>query len=78
MADERSLQTILDEQGRRDMWVERKVMAGHYAHWFKQFGGLADALQAANVPQASQTLMRALFEPIAQRLQQLHGQVFTP
>ena len=73
---ERGLQTILDEQGRRDMWVEREVMEGHYEHWFKQFGGLADALQAANVPQASQTIMKALFEPIAQRIQQLHSQVF--
>jgi hypothetical protein len=33
---EREFQTILDEQGRRDMWVEIEVIEGE--HWAARFG----------------------------------------
>ena len=73
---ERGLQTILDEQGQRDMWLEIEVMEGHYEHWVAQFAGLINELRAANVPEESRTMMKQIFEPMAQRINHLHGQVF--
>ena len=73
---ERGLQTILDEQGQRDMWLEIEVMEGHYEHWVAQFAGLTNELRAANVPEESRTMMKQIFEPMAQRINHLHGQVF--
>jgi len=73
---ERRLQTILDEQGQRDMWLEIEVMEGHYEHWVAQFAGLTNELRAANVPEESRTMMKQIFEPMAQCINHLHGQVF--
>ena len=73
---ERGLQTILDEQGQRDMWLEIEVMEGHYEHWVAQFAGLTNELRAAKVPEESRTMMKQIFEPMAQRINHLHGQVF--
>ena len=73
---ERGLQTILDERGQRDMWVEIEVMAGYYEDWMAQLAGLTDILRAAHVPKESHAMMMQVFEPMAQRIIYLHRQVF--
>ena len=73
---ERGLQTILDERGRRDLWVEIEVMAGYYEHWMAQAAGLTDACRVARVPRESHAMMMRIFEPMAQRINHLHSQVF--
>ena len=73
---ERGLQTILDGRGRRDPWVEIEVMAGYYEHWMAQVAGLTDACRVARVPWESHAMMMRIFEPMAQRINHLHGQVF--
>ena len=72
---EREFQTILDEQGRRDMWVEIEVMAGCHEHWVSRFVGLAEELRGSNVPKESIEMMKLIFEPMAQRINQLHSRV---
>ena len=73
---ERRLQTILDERGQRDLWVEIEVMAGYCEHWMDQVAGLADACRVARVHRESHAMMMRIFEPMAQRINHLHGQVF--
>ena len=73
---ERGLQAILDERGRRDLWVEIEVMAGYYEHWMDQVAGLTDACRVARVHRESHAMMMRIFEPMAQRINHLHGQVF--
>jgi uncharacterized protein (DUF111 family) len=58
------------------MWLEIVVMEGHHEHWVAQFAGLANELRAANVPEESRAMMKKIFEPMAQRINHLHGQVF--
>ncbi len=72
---EREFQTILDEQGRRDMWVAIEVMAGCHEHWVSRFVGLAEELRGSNVPKESIEMMKLIFEPMAQRINQLHSRV---
>jgi hypothetical protein len=69
---------ILDEQGQRDMWLEIEIMEGHHEHWVAQYVGLglANELRVANVAEESRTMMKQIFEPMAQRINHLHGQVF--
>ncbi len=73
---ERRLQTILDGQEQRDMWLETEIMEEHHEHWVAQFAGLANLLQAAHIPRESQVMMMRIFEPMAQRINYLHAQVF--
>ena len=69
---------ILDKQGQRDMWLEIEIMEGHHEHWVAQYAGLglANELRVANVAEESRTMMKQIFEPMAQRINRLHGQVF--
>jgi hypothetical protein len=73
---ERELQTILDGQGQRDMWLEIEIVDCHHEHWVAQFAGLTNLLLTANVPRESQVMMMRIFEPMAQRINYLHAQVF--
>lgn len=73
---ERGLQTIIDRQEQRDMWLEIEIMDSHHEHWVTQFAGLADLLRTANVPRETQVMMMRIFEPMAQRINYLHAQVF--
>ena len=73
---ERGLQTILDERGRCDQWVEIEVMAGYYEHWMAQAAGLTDACRVARVHRESHAMMMRIFEPMAERINHLHDQVF--
>jgi uncharacterized protein (DUF111 family) len=58
------------------MCLEIEVMEGHHEHWVAQFAGLADVLRVAHVPKESHAMMMHIFEPMAQRINHLHGQVF--
>jgi hypothetical protein len=68
----------LDEQGHRDMWLEIEIMQKHHEHWVAKYAGLglANELRVANVDEESRTMMKQIFEPMAQRINHLHGQVF--
>jgi hypothetical protein len=74
---ERGLQTILDGQEQRDMWLEIEIMESHHEHWVAQFAGLANLLLTAHVPRESQVMIMRIFEPMSQRINSLHAQVFT-
>ena len=73
---ERGLQTILNEQVQRDMWLEIEIMEGHHEHWVAQYAGLANESRDANVPEESHAMLKQIFEPMSQRINHLHGQVF--
>jgi hypothetical protein len=73
---ERGLQTILNEQGQRDMWLEIEIMEGNHEHWVAQYAGLANESRDANVPEESHAMLKQIFEPMSQRINHLHGQVF--
>lgn len=73
---ERGLQTIIDGQGQRDMWLEIEIMDSHHEHWVTQFAGLANLLQTSHVPRESQVMIMRIFEPMAQRINSLHAQIF--
>ncbi len=74
---ERGLQTIIDEQGQRDMWLEIEIMDSHHEHWVAQFAGLANLLLTAHVSSETRVMIMRIFEPMAQRINALHIQVFT-
>ncbi len=74
---ERGFQTIIDEQGRRDMGVEIDLMEGRHEHWVAQFAGLPDKLRTANVPDESHAMMLSIFKSMSHRINQLHDQVIT-
>ena len=69
---------IPDEQGHRDMWLEIEIMEEHHENWVAKYAGLglANELRVANVHEESRTMMKQIFEPMAQRINHLHGQVF--
>jgi hypothetical protein len=53
-------------------------MEEHHEHWVAKYAGLglANELRVANVHEESRTMMKQIFEPMAQRINHLHGQVF--
>jgi hypothetical protein len=55
--------------------VEIEVMAGCHEHWVSRFVGLAEELRGSNVPKESIEMMKLIFEPMAQRINQLHSRV---
>ena len=73
---ERGLQTIIDERKQRDMWLEIEIIEEHYNYWITKFAGLKNLLQTAHVPNETQVIMMRIFEPMAQRINYLHAQVF--
>ena len=56
------------------MLQEMAVIKGHHPQWAAQLAGLAGVLWAANVPYESYALLMRIFEPMAQRINHLHGQ----
>ena len=60
----------------RPLFLQIEVMEGYHEHWVAQFAGLTNELRAANVPEESRTMMKQIFEPMAQCINHLHGQVF--
>jgi len=69
---------ILDEQVQRDMWLEIEIMEGQHEHWVAQYAGLelANELRVANIAEESRSMMKQIFQPMAQRITHLQGQVF--
>ena len=55
-----------------------EIMEGHHEHWVTQYAGLglANELRVANVAEESRVMMKQIFEPMAQRINHFHGQVF--
>lgn len=74
---ERELQTIFNAFKQQDMWLEIEVMQGHHQQWTAQFAKLPSELRAAKVPYQSYAMLMRIFEPMAQRINALHGQVVT-
>jgi hypothetical protein len=58
------------------MWLEIEIMDSHYEHWVAQFSGLANLLPTAHIPKETRVMMMRIFEPMAQRVNYLHAQVF--
>ena len=69
---------IIDEQVQRDMWLEIEIMEGQHEHWVAQQTGLGLAieLRVDNIAEESRAMMKQIFQPMAQRINHLHGQVF--
>src|SRR5688572_6183205 len=72
---ERGLQTVLDADGQKDMRTETEIFNEMRDEWKAQLAGLPGALRAANVPQETDAMLMRIFDPIARRIDQLHGQV---
>lgn len=72
---ERGFQTVLNTHGQHDMWVEKEVLEGHHQQWTAQLAGLSGELRTANVPDESHAMLMRVFEPMAQRINHLHGQI---
>lgn len=68
-------QTILDAHKLQDMWVEIEIFNDQRDKWKAQLAGLPGALRAADVPQEASAMLKNIFDPIAQRIDHLHGQV---
>ena len=58
------------------MLQEMAVIKEHHPQWTAQLAGLASVLRAANVPYESYAILMRIFEPMAQRINHLHDQVF--
>ena len=72
---ERGFQTVLDAHGQHDMGVETEVLVGHHQKWTAQLAGLSGELRATHVIEESRAMLMCIFEPMAQRIDHLHGQV---
>lgn len=72
---ERGLQAILDARVQQDMRAETEIFNELRDEWKAQLAGLPGALSAANVPQETSAILMRLFDPIARRIDLLHGQV---
>jgi hypothetical protein len=51
-------------------------MEGYHEHWVAQIARSANELRVANVPKESRAMMKHIFEPMSQRINHLHCQVF--
>jgi hypothetical protein len=53
-------------------------MEGHHEHWVAQYAGLglANELRVDNIAEESRAMMKQIFQPMAQRINHLQGQVF--
>lgn len=72
---EQGFQSIVDEQDKRDMWLEIEIIETKYECWMNLFAELPDQLQRANVPDESCSIMLETFTPMSKRINQLHSQV---
>ena len=72
---ERGFQSVLDARGQHNLWVETIVLEEHHQKWTAQLTGLSGELLANHVPEESHAMLMRIFEPMAQRINHLHGQV---
>jgi hypothetical protein len=72
---EQGLQSIFDEQHKRDMWLEIEIIETKYECWMDLFAEFPDQLRKANVPEESCSIMLKTFTPMSKRINQLYSQV---
>jgi len=72
---ERGFQTVLDAREPCDMWVEIDILEDQYQEWTAQRARLSDAFRSANMPGEAYGILMRVFEPMAQRIDQLHRRV---
>jgi len=65
---ERGLQTILDEQGQRDMWLEIEVMEGITSIGWLNSPDCPTSCGLPRYPKNLAPMMKQVFEPMAQRI----------
>ena len=70
---ETGFQRLLDAHEQHDMSVETQVLKAHHRHWTTQLAGVCDALRFVNAPDYA--ILSRIFEPMAQRIDHLDGQV---
>ncbi|HHV7525721.1 TPA: hypothetical protein ACUNF5_007302 [Burkholderia orbicola] len=75
---ERELQTILDARPQHDLWVKAELLEHTWQQWTTLLAQLPVLLQEADVPEVSRATMRAIFEPMTQRIESLRTQVQRP
>ena len=72
---ERGFQAVLDARPERDLWVEAELLEQTRQRWTDLLAGLPAQCRAATVPEASRAMIRRIFEPMAQRIENLRAQV---
>ena len=72
---ERGLQAVIDAHGQRDTSIEDALLDTNHQQWTAKLAGLSGELRSAGVPEESCALMMTIFEPMAQRINHLRGQV---
>lgn len=75
---EREFQTILDARPQRDLWVKAELLEHTWQQWTTLLAQLPALLLEADVPEVSRETMRAIFEPMALRIENLRTQVQRP
>lgn len=72
---ERGLQAVIDAHGQRDTSIEDSLLETNHQQWTAKLAGLSGELRGVGVPEESHALMMTIFEPMAQRINHLRGQV---
>lgn len=72
---ERGFQTVLDAREPGDHWVDAELLDGQYQDWTARLAGLSSVLLVTKVPEESSVMLMRVFEPMAQRIEQLHDRV---
>lgn len=72
---ERGFQTVLDAREPCDMWVEIYILEDQFQEWTAQRASLSDAFRSTNMPEEAYGILMLVFEPMAQRIDQLHRRV---
>jgi hypothetical protein len=75
---EREFQTILDARAQRDLWVKAELLEHTWQQRTTLLAQLPALLQEADVLEVSRESMRAIFEPMAQRIDNLRIQIQRP
>jgi hypothetical protein len=74
-AIEQGCQSIIDQQHKRDMWLEIEIIETKLEWWMRSFSELPKQLQKANVPAESCSIMLEILTPMCKRINQLCNQV---
>lgn len=74
-AIEQGGQSIIDQQHKRDMWLEIEIIETKLEWWMRSFSELPKQLQQANVPAESCSIMLDILTPMYERINQLCNQV---
>jgi hypothetical protein len=72
---EQGCQSIIDEQHKRDMWLEIEIIETKLEWWMRSFSELPKHLEQANVPAESCSIMLGILTPMCERINQLWNQI---